>query len=98
MGGLPPSADGPPLSGAAARTYFLKFREGIDEGFVAFYYAEADASLVTVYGMRFANPADARRPTTPKTAWIRLGSTVATVAGKGACFDAIETYVELLAK
>ena len=101
MGGLPPSPDGPPLSGAAARTYFLKFSEGIDEGFVALYYTEADASLVTVYGLRFANPDAARRPTTqtrPKTAWVRLGSTVAIVAGKGACFDAIETYVHSLAK
>jgi hypothetical protein len=98
MGGIPPSPDGPPLSGAVARTYFLKFSEDIDEGFVALYYAEADASMVTVYGLRVANPDEARRPTTPKTEWIRLGSTVAMVAGKGACFDAIETYVDSLAK
>src|SRR2546430_1669872 len=45
--------DGPPLTPAQARRYFLQLADGIEQAYVAIYREQEVSDLTTVYGLQF---------------------------------------------
>ena len=94
--------DGPPLTPAQARRYFLQLADGIDEAYVAIYREHDLSELTTVYGLQFptaeAALAFARNARAASKAVVN-GRIAAFSAGPGSdCFQAIREYVNGLSR
>jgi hypothetical protein len=95
--------DGPPLSRSQEVRYRLKLAEGVEAGYAAF-YADADTSIVAVYGVEFAvGEAPTRQPPSwaPASGQTRLdlGRLAVWIVGTDTpCSRAVGGYVQSLAR
>ena len=94
--------DGPPLTPAQARRYFLQLADGIEQAYVAIYREQEVSDLTTGYGLQFpttdAALAFARNGRAASKAIVN-GRIAAFSGGPGSdCFKAIREYVNGLSR
>jgi hypothetical protein len=96
--------DGPPLSPVEAQRYSRRSADGLEAGYIAFYYSKAHQESLTVYAVRVEDAADIDE-VAPRdhleAQRIRIGRTVAMVFGgenPGDCLTAVSRYVRSLAR
>jgi hypothetical protein len=94
--------DGPPLTQAQARRYFLQLADGIDQAYVAIYREHDVSAPTTVYGLQFPTTEDAlafARNARAASKAVVNGRIAAFAAGRaGDCFQAIRDYVSGLSR
>jgi hypothetical protein len=91
--------DGPPPMPREVGPYYMQMADGVEEGYAAFYHQQPASDVITVFGLRFADPNTTDLTNAPKSKayLIRLGSTVAMVTGAGGpCFDALGAFIRSL--
>jgi hypothetical protein len=96
------SPDGPPLTPAQARRYFLQLADGIDQAYVAIYGEHDVSGLTAVYGLQFPTADGAltfARNARATSKAVVNGRIAAFSVGPGSdCFQAIREYVNGLSR
>jgi hypothetical protein len=104
MDGPPVFPDEAPLTKADATRFFLRYAEGIEQGYAAD-YLQSDGRLLAVHALKFTSLEDATRPrrpdasTGPRVTRVDIGSIVAIVYGDtGVCTKTIVAHLTALGR
>ena len=91
--------DGPPLSRSELARFRSRLAEDVLEAYMAVYKDSSteDSRLISVYAVRFSGPAEPRvqrnRDARGGSLQIVRDDTVILLTGRGACFDAVATFI-----